>query len=579
MKSDVIDFFSIAQEFKTYELKNLKKDALAALSVALLALPQAIAYAFVAHLPTAAGIFSAIFGTIFTASFGTSRSLVSGPTNTIAILLQWGVSEILFTYYRSTIGVEREVLAMGIVMQLVLLVGIFQIMIGLFKLGRLTRFASQSVIVGYVLGAAVLIAITQLYPFFGIERLTDAHPAYQQIWHLFSHLYSLNTITTIIAVCSLVILIFFRRFSKKIPSAAIVLLLATLVVAGFRFTQVARVSDIGPIVSDLPKIAWPYFDMRIMTKALPLAFAIALLGILEAIAVGRTYHSVKKAPYQENQEIYGLGISNFCCSFLGAMPASGSFSRSSLNREAGAKTRFAAIFSGFLVLLFILLFGFFIRRIPLCSLSALMLITAYGMVNFKHLALCLHATKADALVVVVTFASSLLFSLEIALYVGIVLSICFYLKQTAVPLVIEYGFNNIGKLRPLEEEGDRDDPNIAIVQAEGELYFASAAPLASRLHLIADDENLSVIILQLMNTRSIDATVCMALKGFNRFLKATDRVLILSGVSSQVAKVMRQAELDKEIGQEYIFGANEQLPGEPTRQAYNLAKQLVFYDA
>ncbi|MFZ0565340.1 MAG: SulP family inorganic anion transporter, partial [Chlamydiales bacterium] len=336
------------RDLKTYNLPSFRADILAAISVALMALPQAMAYAFVAGLPTSAGIWAAIFGTIFTASFGESRRLISGPTNMIAILIQSGTSEIIYTYYGRISGVELDVIALRVVLQLVLIIGIFQILAGGLRLGRLVQFTSRSVIVGYMAGAALAIAVTQLFPFFGIREMDGYHPIYQQGLYLFGYLPTLHLPTTLIAIGCLILLIVFYQTSEKVPAAAIMFIIAGGVVwlfnlspenargvfdinEGERVEKVTLLRDVGPIYSDLPKLAPPFFEIRIMTKLIPLAFAITLLSAIEATAIGRSYTSAREPPYNDNQELYGLGLSNVLSSFLGAMPSSGSFSRSALN--------------------------------------------------------------------------------------------------------------------------------------------------------------------------------------------------------------------------------------------------------
>ena len=579
MPFTAVDPIPFWEELKKYHIKYLRGDLIAALSVALMALPQAMAYAFLADLPTSAGIWAAVFGTLFTASFGKSRFLVSGTTNMVAILIQSGTSDILSTYFQGVTGTERDVLALQIVLQIVLIIGIFQIAAGLLRLGRLTQFTSRSVIVGYMAGAAVAIAITQLFPFFGIKESAGYHPVYQQAGYLIGHLATLHIPTTLLALGCLLLLIFFYRTSEKIPAAAIVFFLAGSVVALFKLASpaieaegVTILENIAPISYDLPRFTVPPIDFRLLTKLVPLAFAIMLLSVLEATAIGRNYTSSKEPPYNDNQEIFGLGVSNFLCAFFGAMPSSGSFSRSALNKASGAHTRFAAMMSGAFVLIFVLLFGSVVNRIPIAALSALMLFTAYTMVNFRHLLICLRATASDSFVVLVTFISSMIFTLDVALYIGVVLSIVLYLKQAAVPYVFEYAFNNVGKLRPLDEDEERPDPRICIVQTEGELFFGAADLLQTKLRDMAEDEAIRVVIVQLLNTRYLDASVCLALRMVLRYLRGTERHLILSGVSPEVWKVLEESGLLHEIGEENCFPANEQLPSEPTRNAYALGK-------
>lgn len=574
-----VDPFPFWTDFKNYQQSFLKGDVMAALSVALMALPQAMAYSFLAELPLSAGIWSAVFGTIFTAAFGQSRFLVSGTTNTVAILILSGSSEILSHYFGAATGGEKELLALKIVLQLVLIIGLFQILAGLLKLGRFTQFTSRSVVVGYMAGAALAIAITQLFPFFGISEIEGYQPIYQQGWHLITHLPSLQIATTLLAAGCLLLLISLYRLSEKIPASALVFLLAGGLVALIHVVTgkqpVALLQDMGPLYSDLPSLSIPLFEWRIITKLIPLAFAITLLTTLEVTTIGRSYTSSKDPPYHDNQEIFGLGVSNFLSAFFGAMPSSGSFSRSALNKTSGANTRFAALLSGVFVFIFVVLLGFFINRIPLAALSALMIFTAYTMVNFKDLFLCVRATCSDACVVIVTLLSALIFTLDVALYIGILLSIVLYLKKAAVPRLVEYAFNNIGKLRPIDEEEHRPDPRVCIVQTEGELFFGASELFQTKLREIAEDESIRVVILQLLNTRHIDASSCLALKHVLGFLKGTHRTLMLSGISPEVWRVLEDSGLLQEIGQENCFPANERLPSEPTRNAYSRAK---FYN-
>lgn len=223
-------------DLQGYNFSFLRGDLRSALSVALLALPQAMAYAFVAGLPISAGIFSAIFGTIFTSAFGPSRSLVSGPTNTVAILIQSGTAEILYTYYQGIEGASRDFLALQIVLLLSLLVGCFQIVGGLLKWGRVTQFASRPVVIGYAAGAAIAIVISQLFYFFGIAKSEKILPIYHQALYLVGHLQALHVPTALLGLFSLALLIIFHLWSQKIPAPILVLALAALIVYFFQLS-------------------------------------------------------------------------------------------------------------------------------------------------------------------------------------------------------------------------------------------------------------------------------------------------------------------------------------------------------
>ena len=584
--------FPLWGELRKYKISSLRPDLTAALSTALIALPQAMAYAFVADLPTSTGIFATIFGTIFTAAFGSSSALISGPTNLVAILLQSGIVDILYTFYPEAVGSTRDAHSMQILLQIVLFVGLFQIIGGIFHLGRLTQFPSRSAIIGYLAAAAAAIAISQCYYFFGIPEVSGHHPLYEQGWLLLSRLDKTHLPTLLLGLVSLILLLFLPKISRRLPSAVIVFVLAAVAAALFnlapqgargifdvlpneKIEKVTLLSDVGPLYSELPHIAWPIFEWRLLVKILPLAFAIALLSALEVTTIGRRYASLKPPLYSDSQEIYGLGISNFLTAFLGAMPSSGSFSRSVVNVESGAKTRLAAIFSGIFLFIITLALGFLVTKIPLVALSALLLLTAFSMVDYNSLLLCLKATKADTFVVIATFAAGLLFPLDVALYVGILLSIALYFKQVSVPLLVEYTFTSIGKLRPMESGDARPDPRISIVHIEGELFFGAAEELVMKISTLAEEENLQVLILQIINARHIDASICLALQHVDALLRANTRILLISSVSPQVEQVMEKSGLAEVIGRDRLFMSNDRVPSEPTRLAYAYAKKIV----
>ncbi|MCH9608585.1 MAG: putative sulfate transporter [Chlamydiales bacterium] len=584
--------FPLWETLKSYQLRFFQRDLIAGLSVALLALPQAMAFAFVAGLPPQVGIFSAIFGTIFVAAFGASRFLISGPTTQIAILLQSGISEILTTYHGNLMGVERDSVAIDLLIQIVLIAGVLQIIGGLFRLGRLTQFASRAVLNGYMLGVGVALIMTQVFPFLGIAPPRGYFPVFEKFWLFATSLPMAHLATTLLGIFCFVLLLLLSRYMKKGPVPIIVFAVAAVIVYifqlspeegmgvvegsfGEKITKISTLKDFGPLYTELPKIITPKFEVRTLGSVIPLAFAICLLSVLQATATGRSYSRAKDPPYNDNQEVFALGIGNVLTSFFGALPSAGSFVRTEMNYSMRAKTRLAAIFSGIFLLVIILFLGPLVTQIPLTALAAMLFISAYGMLNFKDLLLCLRSTRADAFVLLVTFVACLIFSLDMALYIGIALSVTFYLKQAGTPLLVEYTFTNVGKLRPLDFEDERPDARIAIFQTEGELFFGAADLLQTKLRLVGEDEGIKVIILQLLNVRHIDASCCIALKNVYRYLKDTNRILMICGVTDDVYTTLEEAGLVSKIGKENFYLANDQLPGEPTRNAYAAAKTLL----
>ncbi len=582
--------FPFLDDLHTYRSTWFIKDFMAALSVALMALPQSMAYAFVAGLPPQVGMFSAIFGTLFTSAFGHSRYLIAGPTTQAAILLQSGLSEMLTRYYAPITGIAREQLAMSLLIQIVLLVAIIQILAGWIRLGRLTQFTSRSVTAGYSIGVALALLITQLYPFFGIAPPDTYVPLYLKAWLFITHLPLLHWPTLGIGLICVAIFIYSERWPKQFPVPFLIFLIAATAVSVFHLHSVEGAStadvgfghpahtvtiiaDIGIVPEEWPIFSLPSFNPEVFPSAFPLALAIAFLSIMQATAIGKTYASSQDPPYNENQEMYGLGISNLACALCGGMPSGGNFYRSSLNYQSGAKTRFAGIFSGVILCLLMLFFGNCVSWIPLTSLSALMILLAYQMFLSGELRFCLRATQSDACVVLATILSCLVFSFDTALYIGIGVSFIFYLKQAAMPTLKEYSFNQVGKLRTLESQEERLDPSIAIFQIEGELFFGAADLLQTQLRLAAEEQNIRVIILQLLNIRHVDASVCLALRHLHRWLCKTGRKLIVTGVGGEVYGAFLQSGLIQELGSDSVLCVDERFPAESTRIAYTKAKE------
>ena len=271
--SESVVFSSLADELHGYTSDTFRHDLTAALTVALLAIPQAMAYALVANLPPAAGLFAAVFGAIFGGAFGSSKHLVIGPTNAIAVLIQAGTAEILYNFYQDATPLERNVIAMQLVTQIGFLAGIFQILAGYFKLGKLTQFVSRSVVIGYICGAAMAIAVNQLFTFFGLNKMEGVHSLFSKILYVFSHVGNLDWHTTIIGVFSLSCLILMKGIKTRFPKAVIVLILAAVLVQVLGWSpaewvegqsSVVLVRDYGEIHLTSVRPTIPFFDLQVL---------------------------------------------------------------------------------------------------------------------------------------------------------------------------------------------------------------------------------------------------------------------------------------------------------------------------
>jgi SulP family sulfate permease len=580
-------------DLQGYGLESLRRDAYAGLSVALLTIPQAMAYAMLAGLPLYCGLFAAIYSSIMAAAFGSSRHLVVGPSNSIAILVQSGTSEILFTYYREAVGFEREMLALQILTQLCLLVGLIQIFAAGCKLGRLTQFVSHSVIIGYIAGTAIAVIVNQLFTFLGLTRVSGVFSLYERGVYIFTHLHKVHIPTVLIGVGTMGILFFLKRMNKHIPAAVIAFFVMALIVHFFDLSSYGNGGEVDPYFEDhvqkvmlvgdtagefevIPKVEWPSFNTRIMNSLLPMAFALALLGVMESTSVAKSIAANSGQRLSVNQEIFGLGMGNLTSAFLTGMPVTGSPSRTFFSYSNGAQTRFAAIINAVVVAAFLLSFGYVVTMIPEAALSALLLYTAVNIVNPKQFFLCLKATSSDAFVLWLTLLSCIFFSLDIAFYIGTALSITLYLKKAAVPQLVEYDIDEAGELKRADYSHQHEHKDIRVIKVEGELFFGAADIFQNTLKTMAeDDTSTKVIILQLKNARDIDATGCLAVQQLYEYLKVSGRHLLLCGLTFQIWEVLSDAGLVEQVGKENMFIFDERNPHHYLHKAYGRARELA----
>lgn len=590
--SDEISLLSFKKDLAGYSFDIFRQDAMAALSVALLTVPQAMAYALLAGLPLTCGLFAAIYSSIIAAIFGSSRHMVVGPSNAIAILVQSGTSEILFTHFRGLSGPELDMMSVHVLTQLCLLIGIFQVLAAGCKLGRLTQFISHSVVVGYITGAAIAVVINQLFTFLGIPGVDGDHSLYERGAYLVTHISESHWPTALVGISSLLILVLFKRMNNRVPAPVIALALAGIVVSVInlpvfnsidteglseqRWQKVLLVGDTGHFYQVWPSFAFPFFDTGVMNQMLPFAFAVALLSVMETSSVGKTIAASSGQRLSINQEIFGIGLGNLLSSFISAMPVGGSPSRSGLNFASGGQTRMAAILNAVFVALILYSFSFLIMHIPLAALSALLLVTAANIVNPRHFFLCIKATSSDAFVLWTTLLSCIFFSLDVAFYIGVILSITLYLKKAAIPQLVEYDIDDSGELMNLDKSCLHEHKTIRVIKVEGELFFGAADLFQTTLKTIAeDDTSTRVIILQLKNARDIDATVCLALQQLCDYLRGSGRHLIACGVTQQIWDVLSDSGMIEQIGKSNLFIFDERHPHLYMLKALHRARELA----
>ncbi|HXF28533.1 MAG TPA: SulP family inorganic anion transporter [Chlamydiales bacterium] len=586
LQVDEISLRPLKKDIARYSWATFRHDMWAGLTVALLSIPQALAYSLVLGLPPYCGIMATIFGTAICALAGSSRHLVIGPNNTTVLLVQAATATILQRFYHHIQDPLRDEVAMQVMSALLLLIGIIQIGFALFKMGRVIQFVSFPVVLGYILGSSVAIIAGQLYTFLGIELPEEDVPSlFEKLRYLLSHLTSLQPATALIGALSLSVLLTLKKLKLKAPSSLLMLLIITPLVYILHLNTIpdahghvlSVIGDAGKIEVPIPHFQLPLFELRLLNVIVPTAFAIALVSMLETTAIAKSIAVSSGQRLSTNQEFFGLGCANFVLSFMGSLPASGSLSRTTLNYESGAKTRFAAIYSAIFVAAGVLFFGDLIQFIPLSALAALIVATAMRAVDKKHFLLCLRATHSDAVVLAITFLSCIFFQLHIAFYLGVAISIILHLRKAAVPEVVEYSYNSeTTELLPVTAAEKPIKRSVRLINVEGELFFGSVDLFQSTLKAIAeDDEATRVFILRLKHVRDFDASAATALRHLNDFLRKQNRYLIVAAIPQPVWIVLENARLIQHIGKENLFLLDERDPNKSVELAFDRAAFLT----
>ncbi len=562
----------VVREAKRYSKKKLRADLLAGATVALVSIPQAIGFALIAGLPPEMVIMSVVVGGFLAAIFSTSHHLVFGPTNSISLLTASAVATL------PALGLTSPELALV----MAFLIGLFQLGAGFAKLGKLTQFVSRSVVIGYGTAIGILLAVGQLPHLFGSEvtrgnLLRSLEGTIQHIVALEINGYSLA-----IGVVTLLLFHVLERLARWVPAELLGLVLISLFTrwAGLDVLGVKTIAGEGELAGSLPSfIGMPFGDASVaaVPALLGTALAISILGMLEAISIGKTLAARSGQTFNANQELMAMGVANLGCSVFGAMPGSASFARSAANYQSGALTQVAAISSSVIVLGALFFVAPLINYLPIPALAAHLIRIGLKMINREQLRIAWKATRSDATVLVVTMGSAFLFKLDAAIYIGLGLSVVLFLKKASAPSLVEYGFNEQGQLSQLEPSASRNDSTISIVHVEGELFFGAADLFQEEVRLRAEVENIRVVILRMKNARHLDATSVMSLLQLHEALKKNGRHLLVSGINPDVERVLRRSGAWAVLGPENIFPAEANLTMS-TKRALQRAKRLLAAD-
>lgn len=531
--------------------QTFKSDAVAALTGAMIVLPQAVAFATIAGLPPEYGLYAAMVPAIVGAMWGSSWHLVSGPTTAISIVVFASISPL---------AEPGSAQFIGMVLTLTLLAGLIQLAMGLARLGALVNFISHTVIIGFTAGAAILIATSQIKNFFGLDISRGAH--FHEVFIQFgTHIVDTQPWVLTVGMVTLVSGILAKRYLRQLPYMIVAMVAGSVVAAFLNYEMGAEqtgIHTVGALVASFPPLSLPDFSLTAIKQTLFPATIIAILALTEAVAIARSVAAKSDQRIDSNQEFVGQGLSNIAGSFFSSYASSGSFNRSGVNYASGAKTPLAAAMSAVFLLLIVLLVAPLAAYLPVASMAAILFIVAWSLIDFHHIGEILKRHNRERIILGITFIGTLV-DLEKGIFLGILASLMFYLYRTSQPSIRELVPSFSNRLNPQRKLVAVDSdapacPQMAILRVEGSIFFGAVEHVQQHFrHVDEADPNKKHLLLAARAIGFID------LSGAELFAKEAIRRrrmgggLYIVGVQPDLCEMMKRSGQVDTVGEDHIF--------------------------
>lgn len=532
---------AIRVPLKRYFTRFFKKDLLSGLTVGVISLPLAMAFAIASGVKPEYGIYTTITAACLVALFGGSKYQVAGPTGAfIPILLS-----IVLTY-----GYENLLIA-GF------LSGIILIVMGLLDMGSLIKFIPRPVTIGFTAGIAVNIFTGQIANFLGLTGLERHESFLATMNDIISHLGTTNPYSALTATICLVIILITPRFLPKMPGSLAGLIISTLITAIFFPNDVSTIaSTFGGIPNNLPQVNFPSFTLDKLQQLLHPALTIAILGAIESLMSAVVADGMTGTHHNSNRELIGQGIANMVTPLFGGIPATGAIARTATNIKTGAATRYSVVISALFVLMTMLVLAPYAGLIPLASMAPVLMIVAYNMSEHHAFIDILKVRSSSAGVLLITFFLTVLVDLTVAVEIGLLLAMMLFVKRMSeimvVTQVVPDEENNLVELSEQDELATLDCPQISIFSIEGPLFFGAAQMFSqSIMNTIHYDPQ--IIILRMSKVPLIDITGENHLRTIIENLQKKDILVLMAGLSGQPEKKLITTGLYEKIGRHLIF--------------------------
>jgi SulP family sulfate permease len=525
---------------------SLKSDFWAGLTGAIVVLPQGVAFATIAGMPPEYGLYAGIVPAIIAALFGSSWHLVSGPTTAASVVLYSSLGSL------AQPGSAQYV---SLALTLTFLVGLVQFALGAARFGQVVNYISHAVIIGFTAGAAILIMASQIKNATGLEIERGAHP-HEVVRTLATHVADINWPTLAVAAFTLLSGILVRRLAPKIPYMIVAIIAGTALALILIHAIGADIPTIGALPASLPPISSPDFNFDTWRQLAPTVAAVTLFALTEALSISRALAVRSGQQIDPNQEFIGQGLSNLFGSFFSGYVATGSFNRSGLNYDAGARTPLAAVTSGILLAGAVLLVAPYARYLPLAAMAGVLFLVAWGLIDFHHIHQIMKTSKMETFILLTTLVSALLLELEFSIFIGVILSLLLFLHKTANPTILVRVPDPRTAARKFVTAGPGlpECPQLRIIRIDGALFFGAAAAFQEKLRKYERKSPGQKHLAIVMNgVNFIDVTGAEALVQMAKRYRARGGAIYLIRPKEEVLARLQRGGYDEAFGRENIF--------------------------
>ena len=537
--------FPALEWLRDYDLSDLRGDLSAGLVVAVMLVPQGMAYAMLAGLPPVVGLYASTLPLIVYALFGSSRQLAVGPVAMISLLVFAGVSGL---------AEPASDQYLGFVLVLALMVGVTQFAMGLFRVGALINFLSHAVISGFTSAAAIIIILSQVNQLLGI-RSSAGHTALNLLVDIVRKMGEANSTTFIIGLAGIALLVVLKKKSPRFPAPILVVAASIGATALFRLDRFG-VEIVGTVPRGFPAFSLPPMDLESFRVLFPVAVTVLFVGFMESFSIAKWVAAREKYKIDSNRELIGLGLANLTASLFSSYPVTGGLSRTAVNYEAGARTGVASMVSALVILLTLMFFTSYFYYLPKGALAGIVIVAVMGLIDVKEARHLFRVKRVDGWTMIATFLTTLVLGGEKGLAVGVIFSLLTFLWRSAHPHAAELGylekqrmFRNIKRFPEA-----RTYPEILILRVDASLYFANMSFLEDLLRKTMEEKKaLRWVIMDLSGVNDMDGVAIDTLERIMEVYRSRNIEFLFAAMKGPVRDLVSRAGWDKKYGNQFKF--------------------------